>query len=166
MKNIYSKAILLLVPVMLTGCDYINKATLHQVSFEEYREKALKVDTNHPYTQVKVTGYTSAIDEVEEIYTYDAENKTWLASEDNTTDSKANKYIYDVKSDAKSLDLTLKEMVDEVVFKVGLSGSFEYSYTDKSAELKLQFIDKYGMITYYYYKVGSTVRHFEFSYSK
>ena len=166
MKNIYSKAILLLLPVMLTGCDFINKATLHTVSFEEYREKALKVDTDHPYTQVVVTGYTASIDDVNELYTYDAENNTWVASEDNKTTSNANKYIVDVKSDAKSIDKTMKELVDEVVFKVGLSGSFEYSYTDKSAEFKLQFVDKYGMITYYYYKVGSTVRHFEFKYSK
>ena len=166
MKNIYSKAILLLLPVMLTGCDFINKATLHTVSFDEYREKALKVDTNHPYTSCRVTGYTKSIDEVDELYNYDAENKIWVPDESNTTQSKAQNFFRDVKSDAKQIDVEYKSIVDKVTFKVGMSGGFEYTYNSKELEFKYQFNDKYGMITFYYSNSDSSVRHLEFKYSK
>ena len=166
MKKFYSRAALLLLPVMLTGCDFINKATLHQVNFEEYREKALKVDTNHPYTSCKVTGYTNKIAEIDELYNYDAENKVWVPDEANTTTSNSQNFFKDVKTDAKEIDVEYKSIVNQVTFKVGMAGGFEYTYTNKDLEFKYQFNDKYGMITYYYSNSGSTVRHLEFKYSK
>ena len=167
MKKNYSLITLFLVPV-LASCDFVNNATKHKVSFKEYHEKALLVDTNHDYTKVVIKGYSPTVEELNETYLYDTVLKTWISDVDNVSFVGID-YIKDVASDAQSIDQQYdSSFISKITFKIGLTEYFEYSYKskDKTKEFKSIFNDKYGLRTYYYNKEEKSTTRLEFTYLK
>lgn len=157
---------LLALPILLSGCELFSKVTERQVSFDDYKEAVFKVDTNHNYTNVKVTGYTNTVMELNESYDYNAVTQTWSVGLNHET-TLAYEYIIDVINDAKQLDIKVNKstITNYYKFYIGISNSYHYTCLTESSTLQLNFDDKYGMITKYYFKNNSKTLSFEFTYS-
>ena len=157
---------LLLLTISLTGCEVFKKVTERKVSFDEYKESAFKVDTNHAYDTLNVSGYTNEETNIDESYSYDSVLGIWVLSSDNKT-SLGLAYITNVSDDAKEIDInyTASTIEEKFEFYVGISNACNYTYKDGDDIKQVHFDDKYGMITKYYFKDTDKVLSFDFTYS-
>jgi len=141
---------LLLAPILLGSCSIINKFTTRDISWVDFKEKALSYE-NDGYTEASVTGiFANKKDMTTDLNEkYIKEEGKWIGDESNETNH-CRSQLVSVKEFAEALTLlyTESDIAKIYKFKNNLLEGLSYEMHTKSGKYTREtriFYDKNGM---------------------